>query len=370
MAAEALLISAAFVPKYGTRCHRDAALGSRGSACPGATRASVVNMRALLSLSWFALVASITWDLRDTNGNLIQDRQQWQKNDGYCGETSFMMAGMHLAGQYVSEYDVRAAANPSMSASSAQAHQLLIGDVGSTDTNDKAASDKLKLRSAFYTPTTPSTGNVGEYLGWIKAQLRQGRAPTITVYCQNCGNDEYDHIITAISYESTFNDDLFHTGDAFTYCDHLGAYPSGNADDGDYTASDWQAIAANSLTNSFFGSRDDADARTSWTMPNQVRNFGIAHLGPVDLNNELLQVEMTSDKTFEAPEIQSFSVGNGARPASMDLTLTITVKGLSTETTKQYVSPDSLAKTLASSGPHPSLPLFSPPRCPFSTLSP
>ena len=126
----------------------------------------------------------------------------------------------------------------------------------------------------------------------------------------------------------------------------------------------------NSLTNSFFGSRDDADARTSWTMPNQVRNFGIAHLGPVDLNNELLQVEMTSDKTFEAPEIQSFSVGNGARPASMDLTLTITVKGLSTETTKQYVSPDSLAKTLASSGPHPSLPLFSPPRCPFLTLSP
>ena len=91
------------------------------------------------------------------------------------------------------------------------------------------------------------------------------------------------------------------------------------------------------MTDPFFGFRDDADARTSWTMPDQVRNFGIAHLGPVDLNNELLQVEMTSDKTFEAPEIQSFSVGNGARPASMDLTLTITVKGLSTDTTKQCV---------------------------------
>ena len=43
-------------------------------------------MRALLSLSWFALVASATWDLRDTNGNLIKDRQQWQTNNGYCGE--------------------------------------------------------------------------------------------------------------------------------------------------------------------------------------------------------------------------------------------------------------------------------------------
>jgi hypothetical protein len=52
----------------------------------------------------------------------------------------------------------------------------------------------------------------------------------------------------------------------------------------------------------------------------------------------------------------------------MDLTLTITVKGLSTDTTKQYVSPDRLAKSLASSGPHPSLPQFSPPRYPFSTF--
>ena len=339
----------------------------------------------MLSLSWFALVASITWDLRDTRGTLIKDRQQWQKNDGYCGETSFMMAGMHLAGQYVSQYDVRAAANPSRSARAAQAHQLLIGDVGSTDTNDKAASDKLKLRYAFYSPTTPSTGNVGEYLGWIKAQLRRGRAPTICVYCKDCGNVEYDHIVTAISYESTSNDDLFHPGDAFTYCDHLGAYPSGNADDGDYTASDWQAIAANggidassctrivvnSLSDPFFGSRADADARTSYTMPDDVRNYGIAHLGPVDLNNELLQVEMTSDKTFEAPEIQSFSVGNGARPASMDLTLTITVSGLSTDPTKQYVlclacQPGKEPSTVRTASFSPAL--FSPPRCPFSTL--
>jgi hypothetical protein len=348
-------------------------------------------MRALLSLSWLALaigvpeIPTITWDLRDTSGNLIKDRQQWQKNDGYCGETSFIMAGMHLAGQYVSEYDVRAAANPSLSDRAAQAHQLLIGDVGSTDTNDKAASDKLKLRYAFYSPTTPSTGNVGEYLGWIKAQLRRGRAPTICVYCKDCGNVEYDHIVTAISYESTSNDDLFHPGDAFTYCDHLGAYPSGNADDGDYTASDWQAIAANggidassctrivvnSLSDPFFGSRADADARTSYTMPDDVRNYGIAHLGPVDLDNELLRVEMTSDKTFEAPEIQTFSVGNGARPASMDLTLTITVSGLSTDPTKQYVlclacQPGKEPSTVRTASFSPAL--FSPPRCPSSTL--
>jgi hypothetical protein len=363
-----------------------------------------------LLLSWSALVASITWDLRDANGNLIKDRQQWQNNGAYSAETSFIMAGMHLAGQYVSEYDVRAAANRYLSDCGAQKKEYKLR-IPSNHFNfncdlfeDEAevASDKLKLRyeiysSApvgcrdFYNPTAP---DVSHYLGWIKAQLRQGRAPIIEVYCKDCRPD-YDypgrHFMTAISYESTFNDDLFHTGDAFTICDHLGAHPNrrvsrasgrrlrrGNfglaldlfgfaldllgadgdddddTDDGGYTASDWQDIAANggvdassctrivlnNLTDRFFGSRYDAVARTSsmYTMPDDKHNSGIAHLGPVDLNNELLQVVMTSDKTFEAPEIEKEEINpDSPRPASMDLTLTITVKGLSTDTTKQYV---------------------------------
>ena len=377
-------------------------------------------MREMLSLSWFALVASITWDLRDANGNLIKDRQQWQNNDAYSAETSFIMAGMHLAGQYVSEYDVRAASI-----------YWAISDCGAQNRDYKlriqdsrrvqAASDKLKLRYEFY--QHPPAPDVSLYLGWIKAQLRQGHAPTISVYCKDCGlKYDLEHIMTAISYESTFNDDLFHAGDAFTYCDHLGAYPNrrgsrpsgrrlawwglafnlfrlcaaicpedeeDDTDDGRYAPSDWQAIVANggidassctrivvnSLTSPLFGSRYDADARTSssYTIPNDKHNSGIAHLGPVDLNNELLQVEMTSDKTFEAPEIESVLYNpDGPRPASMDLTLTITVKGLSTDTTKQYVLclADSLASIVEPSivQPHPSLPLFSPPRCPLFSL--
>jgi hypothetical protein len=136
----------------------------------------------------------------------------------------------------------------------------------------------------------------------------------------------------------------------------------------------------NSLTSPLFGSRYDADARTSssYTIPNDQHNTGIAHLGPVDLNNELLRVEMTSDKTFEAPEIESVLYQYyPPRPASMDLTLTITAKGLSTDTTKQYVLclADSLASIVEPSivepsivQPHPSLPLFSPPRCPLFSL--
>ena len=414
--------------RYGTRKSHIGIAITRNSYVVIASRFSLEIMRTFLSHSWFALVAGITWDLRDTNGNLIKDRQQWQNNDAYSAETSFIMAGMHLAGQYVSQYDVRAA-NSGLSDCAAQRNSLSMSL--RYQHTPSHASDQLKLRYAYYRPPggdlwSSNPIDVSLYLGWIKAQLRQGHAPTISVYCKDCGlKYDLEHIMTAISYESTFNDDLFHAGDAFTYCDHLGAYPNrrgsrpsgrrlawwglafnlfrlcasicpeeDDTDDGRYAPSDWQAIVANggidassctrivvnSLTSPLFGSRYDADARTSssYTIPNDKHNSGIAHLGPVDLNNELLRVEMTSDKTFEAPEIESVLYNpDGPRPASMDLTLTITVKGLSTDTTKQYVLclADSLASIVEPSivepsivQPHPSLPLFSPPRCPLFSL--
>ena len=37
----------------------------------------------------------------------VQIRNQWDTNLGYCGETSTIVAGQLLAGQYFSQYDVR-----------------------------------------------------------------------------------------------------------------------------------------------------------------------------------------------------------------------------------------------------------------------
>jgi hypothetical protein len=46
-----------------------------------------------------------------SQGNDIPPRLQWEGNQGYCGEVSFISAGLNY-GQYVSQYDARAVASP------------------------------------------------------------------------------------------------------------------------------------------------------------------------------------------------------------------------------------------------------------------
>ena len=41
----------------------------------------------------------------------IAPRLQWNENSGYCGETSFISAGLHF-GQYCSQFTARSLASP------------------------------------------------------------------------------------------------------------------------------------------------------------------------------------------------------------------------------------------------------------------
>ena len=41
----------------------------------------------------------------------VQNRLQWETNNGYCGETSAIVAGL-MYGQYFSQYDMRAIGAP------------------------------------------------------------------------------------------------------------------------------------------------------------------------------------------------------------------------------------------------------------------
>src|SRR5687768_3243717 len=85
---------------------------------------------------------------RYTNG--ITPRLQWNENDGYCGETSFISAGMHF-GQYCSQFTARGIASPGVPQSD-PASQLLLG------VNDVSAARKMRLQaSAFYNPVQRST---------------------------------------------------------------------------------------------------------------------------------------------------------------------------------------------------------------------
>ena len=78
--------------------------------------------------------------------NPIPPRTQWNANYGYCGETSFISAGLNY-GQYLSQYDARAVASPNIRQSLPDS-QLLLG------VNDVAAAKRSYFTSLF--PLNPS----------------------------------------------------------------------------------------------------------------------------------------------------------------------------------------------------------------------
>ena len=73
-----------------------------------------------------------------TDGLAIPSRLQWNGNYGYCGEVSFISAGLYY-GQYLSQYDARAIASKN-ARQSITSSQLLLG------VNDEYAARSLRLR--------------------------------------------------------------------------------------------------------------------------------------------------------------------------------------------------------------------------------
>lgn len=97
----------------------------------------------------------------------IQLRYQWWSNDGYCGETSLIEAGLKY-GQYMSQYDVRAVgagAAPPQDGKTIQDSQLLLG------MNDWYYASAMKLASKSFPhdyPDLPNNPPVETFLAWLK----------------------------------------------------------------------------------------------------------------------------------------------------------------------------------------------------------
>ena len=128
------------------------------------------------------------------------------------------MAGM-VYGQYLSQYDMRAAANPTLSLVAAQANQYLVGS--DTDVNnDIEAANGVKMDYIHY--NGPGPNSVPIYLSWIKKNIRLGYPVTICLYISQGVNTQYDHIATVLSYESLHDDDNYYSTDYLTFGDHIG----------------------------------------------------------------------------------------------------------------------------------------------------
>lgn len=274
---------------------------------------------------WAELLIASSFLIASVSGYIFQagltPRFQWTNNAGYCGEVSTIVAGLKH-GQYLSQYDVRAAA-AAKSKNVQTSTQYLVG------VNDVSCAKNLRLNYIEFDGKTTNS-----YLAWAKKMIRQGYAVTITVYMNHylfygmtdpsAGDDEYDHIVSVYQIESKFDDDEYHADDILTLEDHGLWNP----------AQTGPTYLFNYTFAGFQGTRTSSNAKDGpiYTLPSTVPNYGITHTGVTDTQHVLVPVTVATSINSEDPQIKKNSE---TRPVASNLTLTITVSGL--ENGVQYV---------------------------------
>jgi hypothetical protein len=176
---------------------------------------------------------------------------QWLSNDGYCGETSLMIAGL-VNGQWMSQFNARLicgayagletdgsgasllqAGNPLADRTNYNA-QLLIEspDTGVSGPDDFAHSALCGANSRLSVVTYPYTtgykqANQGlsgyqDYMRWVKAQVIAGHQVTVAIY-ENGGSDaQYDHEVSVMKIGTNHSpiDDTYYADDVLYFDDH------------------------------------------------------------------------------------------------------------------------------------------------------
>ena len=260
-----------------------------------------------------------------SSSTTLPPRIQWNANFGYCGEVSFISAGLYY-GQYISQYDARAIASKN-ARQNLESSQLLLG------VNDVAAAKSMHLKAtAFNTAQNPSSK---AFLTWVKSNVNAGYPVLVGVFMNqsrfygttnlNAGDTEYDHIVTVTGITSprtstgpttyyaddtlTFNDNGLWTGTPIGQPQNTFSYPFGT----------------------FATTRQKANAKTGpvYSLKSGA-DYGIAITGIIDLSRETVPVRLTTSLNAETPEIVN---GSNIRPAAKPITLTIAISNLKPGTT-------------------------------------
>ena len=249
--------------------------------------------------------------------NDIGPRYQWNHNYGYCGEVSEISAGLYY-GQYVSQYDARAAADDVPQNRSRS--QLLLG------VNALRAAETMHLRAIGRAGRFDR--NTDHFLEWIKENVLLGRPVAIGIYMNqfrfygnrkpDAGSPQYDHIVpvTGIASYHPRGEPGYFRDDVITF-----------SDNGEWSSSRREAKYSFSYAFAAFQkTRREANARRGPIYSlNNHRDFGIAILGVQDGDNETLPVRVTTSINYEHPQIAQ---GSSRRPVAEPLVLTVAVSGL------------------------------------------
>jgi hypothetical protein len=243
----------------------------------------------------------------------ISPRLEWDGNFGYCGEESLISAGLYY-GQYISQYDVRAVASKN-GPQNKKSSQLLLG------INDQDTAAQLHLNVVEW--NTSGETSTDQFLSWVKGRVTLGLPVAIGVFTNeylfygntdpNAGDDDYDHIVFVTGVDSSHPDSNYYPDDVIQFSDHGLWGSEGNT----------PYIFKYSF-GAFQGNREQANATNGpiYSLSNNGENYGLAIVGVMDLDGDTLPVSIATDVNYEKPAIIN---GSNSRPASMPLTLTITV---------------------------------------------
>ena len=271
--------------------------------------AAVIAALALPSSAGLATAAPApVWHQRGID---MPPRLQWNANAGYCGETSFITAGMRY-GQYTSQWTARSLASPGVPQWKASS-QLLLG------VNDLSAAKAMRLAATRFDSRTQRSTE--QYLRWVKGRFLRGDVVIMGVYNNVTtlgetppGDNEYDHIVPMMGIGSTTSlrtgRDRYYPSDSITISDNglhnVGpTYPYLYS----YRFSDFprSRAAANRPGGAVYSLRD------------RPANYATAISGIVDVDRVTIPVRLTSDVNGEG----EWNVAIGKQPpAPIPMTLT------------------------------------------------
>ena len=259
-----------------------------------------------------------------TAGSKLPPRIQWDANYGYCGEVSFISAGLNY-GQYISQYDARALASKN-APQSLESSQLLLG------VNDVAAAKAMRLTATAFDTAKQPTATA--FLSWVKSNVTAGYPVVIGVFVNqsrfygtanpNAGDTEYDHIVAVTGITSThplIGPTTYYADDVLTFNDN-GEWTGANRQPQNAFSYPFGAVAttrqlANAKTGPVYSLKSGGD-------------YGIAVTGIIDLSRETVPVRLATSTNAETPAMVN---GSNTRPAAKPVTLTVTVSNLTPGTT-------------------------------------
>jgi hypothetical protein len=247
----------------------------------------------------------------------IPPRLQWNANHGYCGETSFISAGLYF-GQYCSQFTARSLASPGVPQSSPNS-QLLLG------VNDLSAAQALHLAAFAWKPSPASTP--ADFLVWVETQILAGHPVAIGVFTNEylfygnttptAGDPNYDHIVPVLGISQqppAANPPTYNPADSLTFSDNgLWAPPPHPP-----------AFLFTYTLDEFPKTRTEANAKSGpiYSLKSNGKNYGIAFTSVADLNHDTIPVRVTTSTDSELPAMKN---GDNTPPPPEPITLTVTV---------------------------------------------